>query len=280
MTLDTHHPRGDPSRSCENITYKNGSNPMLDAVACSDYLISEFVNKIMQSQYGNKTIVVVVSDTLAMENAVSEILNKEERRNLFMIIESDMNKSVEVRKLGSTLDIAPTVLPFIGYKGEVGLGRSLINKEQSELEIEHIHGNLSYWKPIISSFWNFPKIREFVEINIENRTMNMDGRIFKIPVLVEFNDELETTLRFYWGLEPKYLADYVSKLNNNTYFLLVDKCKKVNKLNESLGKNGFCLIAGRVGENYQSMRLSENIVLDVGDIKELVSIFYLTVRRS
>ena len=46
LTLDTHHPNGHPSKSCENISYGDGSNPMLNSVACSDYLIAGFIEKI------------------------------------------------------------------------------------------------------------------------------------------------------------------------------------------------------------------------------------------
>ncbi len=271
LTLDTHHPKGHPSKSCKSITYKNGSNPMLNAVACSDYLISEFVNKIMQSPYGEKTVVVVVSDHLALENTASEILDKEKRRNLFMIIQPGANESVEVKKLGSALDIGPTLLPFIGYKGEIGLGRDLINKEQSESEIENIHRNLSYWEPTLSYFWNFPKIQKYIEINITDRTMNIDDRTFKIPVLMEFNSELETVLRFYWGSYPEYLIDYVLELDSNTHFLLIDECRKVKKLNETLGQSGLCLVIGKGDKYYKSMKLEKSIKLNTDYIHNISS---------
>lgn len=270
LTLDTHHPEGHPSKDCQGITYKNGTNPMLNTVACSDYLISKFVNKIIQSPHSEKTVIVIVSDHLALKNTASKLLNRIERKNLFMILGSDINESIEVNRLGSLLDIGPITLPFIGYKGTIGLGRNLIDEKQLESEIEHIHSNLSYWKPTISRFWNFPKIQEYIEINITDRTMNIDGRIFKIPVFVEFNAELETILRFYWGSHPRNLIDYTSELNNDSYFLLIDNCKKVNKLNGTLGQTGFCLIVGKDNENYQSMKLSKDIILTIEDIKELI----------
>ncbi|MCG6918089.1 MAG: sulfatase-like hydrolase/transferase, partial [Deltaproteobacteria bacterium] len=75
LTLDTHHPDGHPSKSCQGIIYKDGSNPMLNAVACSDYLITQFVKTIMQSPYGKKTVVVVLSDHLALRNAAYDLLS-------------------------------------------------------------------------------------------------------------------------------------------------------------------------------------------------------------
>ena len=79
LTLDTHHPNGNPSKSCKDKIYKDGSNPILNAVACSDYLITEFVERIMESPYGERTIVVVLSDHLAIRNTAFNDLMKRER---------------------------------------------------------------------------------------------------------------------------------------------------------------------------------------------------------
>ncbi len=273
LTLDTHHPNGHPSKDCQGIIYENGSNPMLNAVACSDYLISKLVNQIMKSQYGEETVIVVVSDHLALKNTATTLLKKTERKNLFMIIQPKANKSTEIKKLGSALDIGTTILPFIGYKGGIGLGRNLINKTQSKSEIEYIHKNLTSWKPAISSFWNFPKIQKYVEVNIDEKTMNIDDRTFRIPALIEFNNELETTLKFYWIKEREHLTDYVSKLDNETYFLLVDECKKASKLNKTLEQiNGFCLISGKGDKYYKSIKIEEDIKLTTKDIKSFTGI--------
>ena len=35
LTLDTHHPNGHPSRSCQNISYQDGKNPILNSVECT-----------------------------------------------------------------------------------------------------------------------------------------------------------------------------------------------------------------------------------------------------
>ena len=133
LTLDTHHPDGHPSQSCQDTVYKDGSNPILNAVVCSDYLITQFVNRIMQSPYAEKTVVVVLSDHLALNNTAYDLLRKADRKNLFMIIEPNVNKTTEIQKLGSTLDIAPTILPFIGYKGSIGLGRDLNDDHPANL---------------------------------------------------------------------------------------------------------------------------------------------------
>lgn len=269
LTLDTHHPDGHPSKSCQGIIYKDGSNAMLNAVAGSDYLITKFVNKIMKSPYGAKTVVVVASDHLALKNTASELLNKAERRNLFMVIEpGGANKATKKEKLGSTLDVGVTILPFIGYKGAIGLGRNLADPSQLTTEIEYIHKNLYSWEPSLSRFWNFPKIQEFIEIDIANRTMNIDGRKFTIPALVELNTELETTLKFQFPFySKKRLVDYVLWLDKDTPFLLIDECKNTNELDETLGQTGFCLIAGKGNNYYKTIRIKEHIRLTAENIR-------------
>jgi len=273
LTLDTHFPDGYPSKSCQDIIYKDGSNAMLNAVACSDYLIREFVNKIMQSPYGAKTVVVIVSDHLAMKNTASKLLNKRERTNLFMIIESSVKEATKIQKLGSTLDIGTTILPFIGYKGSIGLGRNLNDPNQSISEIEYIQKNLLSWKPSILRFWNFPKIQESIEIDITNETIKIAGRLFDIPVLIELNDKLETTLKFTPcnDLLRKFLANQVLTLDKNTPFLLIDECKNVDRLDKTLGQTGFCLIAGKGGKYYKN-KINENIKLTSDDVRRFASL--------
>ncbi len=165
LTLDTHHPKGHPSESCKGMEYKDASNPILNAVACSDYLISKFINKIAKSPYADKTIVVLVSDHLSMRNTVYDLLQTKERRNLFMIIDPSKNNTKEIKKVGSTLDIGATLLSFLGYTGDIGFGRNLLNDEIPEEERLFIHSNLIKWRYPVSTFWNFPKIQGHLKIN-------------------------------------------------------------------------------------------------------------------
>ena len=263
LSLDTHYPKGNPSRDCQNIIYKDGSNPILNAVACSDYLITELANKIMKSPYGSETIIVIVSDHLALRNDVTSLLNKKSRNNLLMILEPGADKSTEIEKLGSTIDLGTTIMPFIGYEGVVGLGRNLIDKDLSELEIRHIHESLLAWQPSISLFWSFPKIQDYIEIDITSETMEIDGRIFDIPVLIKLNTELETNLAFFLNLD-KYVLD----LEKNTPFLLIDRCARAGRLDKKLRQSGFCLIAGQGSKYYKSIELENNLRLIVKDIKQ------------
>ena len=275
LTLDTHHPEGHPSQSCQDIIYKDGSNPILNAVACSDYLISKFVKNVMQSPYGEKTVVVVLSDHLAHKNTAYDDLMKRNRKNLFMIIEPKVNKPTKVEKLGSALDIAPTVLPFIGYRGSIGLGRNLRDIDNSTSDIKNIQRNLLAWEPMLAGFWNFPKIRHFVEIDIAEKTIKIDDRPFDIPVLIELTDELETSLAFlpHWFVEgrEKIINDRLMS-DENRPFLLVDYCTDLYNYDKNLGCTGFCLLAAN-GQNYvKKLRLSGNVKFTSDDIRELLKL--------
>ena len=268
QTLDTHHPNGNPSRSCQEIQYADGSNPILNAVACSDYLISDLTNKITQSAYGNKTVVVIVSDHIAPRNSASDLLKKANRGNLFMIIEPYKNSSNEIKNPGSTMDVGVTILSFIGYKGEIGLGRDLMNANYSWHDFFSILQNVSSWKKEVLNFWNFPIINEKVKINLNNQTINIDNQTFKIPVLVELNSKFETTLKFQFYLpENKSLVESVKRLNNTSFFL-IDECKNTNKLGGIFKVRPYCLVYGK-GQDYTVSDIFSNSVFTRNEIKKM-----------
>ncbi|MBC8501365.1 MAG: sulfatase-like hydrolase/transferase [DPANN group archaeon] len=272
LTLDTHHPDGSPSRSCNGIVYDDGSNSILNAVACSDYLITNFANKIVQSPYGNKTVIVVASDTLSLRNTATELLKQGKRRNLFMILEPNANNSTKINNLGSTMDIGVTILPFIGYKGAIGLGRDLTNTNYSWSEVYYIQKNVTTWKQDILNFWSFPIIKKKVKININDKTMKIDDRLFRIPILVELDSDLQTTLKFQFYLpEKRSLVEHVKKLNNDTSFFLVDECRNTNKLGGVFKGMEFCLVFGK-GNKYNITSLYANRRLTRKEIMLLTDI--------
>jgi len=89
---------------------------MLNAVKCSDRMISDFIEKLKNSPYAKDTLVVVMSDHMAMQNQAMPLLNKGNRRNFFMIIDPENAAPVEITKPTSSLDVAPTVLSLLGFR--------------------------------------------------------------------------------------------------------------------------------------------------------------------
>ncbi len=269
LTLDTHHPNGHPSKSCQHIVYGSGANKILNAVACSDYLITQLVKKIMQSPYAEQTIIVVASDHLAMRNTAYDSLKNQKRRNLLLIIDPANLTSVKIEKPGTTMDMGTTVLPFIGYNGSIGLGHNLLDDtEASRADILHINKNLRNWRSSIEKFWGYPKLEKSISILLKKKMLEIDNRRFKFPALIEFNDDLETVIRFdFTG--AKKLLDYLPELNKDTLFLLVDECIDINKLGKDFGEDGFCLVLGKKDLLLERTKLRKNISYAYGYIQEL-----------
>ncbi|MDD5092202.1 MAG: sulfatase-like hydrolase/transferase [Candidatus Wallbacteria bacterium] len=150
-TMDTH---GSGNPGDKSLSYSDGSCSNLNALASADILISRFVNRIRSSPYSNKTVIVVASDHLAQPflNPSVKLLKQRERRNLFLINEPASLQGRTVERPGTTLDIGPTLLPFIGFAGRIGLGRNLLARDYSTEETEFIYRNITLLRPDLDFF--------------------------------------------------------------------------------------------------------------------------------
>ena len=266
LTLDTHHPKGAPSKSCDNIIYSDGDNPILNAVACSDYLISNFINKIRESEFSNNTIIVVTSDHLAQKNSAMNLLKQGERRNLFFINTPESDSGQKIYTNALTLDIAPTILPFIGYSGDIGFGRNLLGEEKDDYKINNSY-DFSLWTKNITNFWNFPEIKDSITINTDKNIVRIDDREFKYPILIEIDNNLSTKLKFQFNTSEYYtLNTYFSKLKENISFLLIDKCLSTNEISENnIFSKDYCSLSGKAS-NFNHTRLETKTIFTVDDI--------------
>lgn len=261
LTLDTHHPEGHISRSCGNLKYQDGSNPILNSVACSDYLISRFVERVQRSENGSSTVIAILSDHLAHGNTATNLLNMAERKNLFMIIEPDNAKKQRIDQLGSALDIGPTMLPFVGYEGKIGLGRNLIDMKESAPEISQMHGYLPYWSREVIKFWNLPPIKEAVLFDTDEERIRIDGKYYSMPALIELNEKLEINIKFGKS-ESRYLYDAILALDEKTPYFLVDK----------QGRSAYYLTIGKGKECRKEIKLANNFSLTAEEIRKLACV--------
>ncbi|MFP6840023.1 MAG: sulfatase-like hydrolase/transferase, partial [Pseudohongiellaceae bacterium] len=95
LTVDTHHPDGEPSSSCS--PYAEIDNSILHAVHCTDYLIGNFIEQLKQHPAYEDTVVVMVSDHLALRNNAFSLFPKGyERRLYFNVLNSDQLASSQV----------------------------------------------------------------------------------------------------------------------------------------------------------------------------------------
>ncbi|MBT8141757.1 MAG: sulfatase-like hydrolase/transferase, partial [Gammaproteobacteria bacterium] len=268
LTLDTHHPRGHINKSCEQIKYKNGKNAILNSIACSDLLISNFINKIKQSKYAENTIIVVLSDHLAMNNTAYTQLSEINRNNLLMIIDPSREEAKTIDKLGSTMDIGPTIMPYIGHKVDLGLGRDLLDSNVTNINQKLIHNNLRNWKKEITSFWDFPRIKNQLGIDIENDRISIDDRNFDIPILIELDTKLKTMLYFDADLNTNdSKIESGTSIDPNNYFLLIDRCSNVHRIAPYLKGSNYCFVTGKGNKIFHATKLTKNLTLDVTSIK-------------
>jgi phosphoglycerol transferase len=264
LTLDTHHPHGHPSASCSDVIYQDGTNPILNAVACSDHLVSRFVERIRSSEFGKDTVIVIASDHLAMRNTASDRLSKGQRRNLFMILDPALEQARVVDKKGTTLDVGTTLLPFLGYQGTIGLGRDLLGDTDSlAVEFPRLNKQLRSWQTEIEAFWSYPRIEQSLEVDADARAVRIDGRTFSVPVLLKLNEDLETELRFEIErtAREKKLLYQVRHFDTVTPFAWVDRCSQISEVATSRYDGDLCLAVGRMDNRYQKRTLQGEVVV-------------------
>ena len=126
LTVDTHHPIGEPSASCSE--YDQIDNSILHAVHCTDYLLGKFLDQVKAHPAYKDTVVVLVSDHLAMRNNAFPLFPENYQRRLYFNV---LNSSVAAEReiFATPLDISPTVLQLLGVQHDVAFlaGLDLLN---------------------------------------------------------------------------------------------------------------------------------------------------------
>lgn len=272
LTLDTHHPKGHVNQSCEDLQYQDGKNDLLNAVACADKLLAQFIHAIMQSEYASNTTVVLLSDHLALNGQTSKLLqNKapEPRTNLFMVFDQNHAGQV-IETQGHNLDIASTLLALLGFPAEIGLGRNLL-AETSE-ERAFIHANIKRWTKPIMDLWEFPALKTALTIHANTAMLDIDQRTFRVPSLITFDEHLQSTLYFefdrFWFIN-KSLRQHKALLSPNTAYLYVEHCSKLNISVSGRAKDALCLEIGIGKLRLTSEHLTEDKVISASELKAL-----------
>lgn len=227
LTLDTHHPDGYISKSCNDLVYGDGKNPILNSIHCADMLAGRFIEYVKSNHQFSNTTLVVSSDHLALKNSATELLEKGDRKNLFLIFDPDMSPRV-ITNPGSMFDIAPTVLSSMGVHSRgLGFGRNLFFEPsliEHESKIEII---IEAHKSKLLSMWSFPQINQDFEISIQNQLINFDSREIKLPVLIlldEYQNVVEMRFDFYFS-NP--LIKEVNALNRSWNLIWIDQCEPI-----------------------------------------------------
>ena len=284
LTLDAHHPWGNPSASCDGLQCGDGQSEILNAVHCSDKLVSELVETILESPFSRDTIVVVASDHLALQNSATETLEKSQsgRNNLFMILNSG-HVSQEIERLGSTLDIGTTLLPLLGFEGGIGLGRDLLDKNYSEADAQYIHQNVERWKPVYDDFWDFPKLQTHIEIipgtsEEENDiSVRFDSREFGGLMMIELDQDFQSNIVFKHMQSDMINIDEEYEVFKNRIggremgekiYIIVDACTNLKNIEKSLPEGGSCYLLGQKKDFIEFGHIEEKIMFTKDSLEQ------------
>ncbi|MFS2222846.1 phosphatidylglycerol--membrane-oligosaccharide glycerophosphotransferase [Pantoea sp. B65] len=248
LTVDTHHPDGFISRSCQRKSYSiDGKvNQSLSAVACSQEHIARLIERIKASPYFHNTVIVVSNDHLAMNNTAWKYLTKQDRKNLFFIVRGDQPASELVPVKRSSLDNGATVLDILGGDNYLGLGRSSLSGMSLSSFFLNMKEKINDWKPAIVRLWNFPKTISSYTIDQKEGTFSFSGASFKLPLLLRVSEgKVEPLPEGEYSAPLRYqLADFAA----DEKFIWVDKCFKMARMwAPALAlSNQLCLSSGQL----------------------------------
>lgn len=248
LTVDTHHPDGFISRSCQRKSYsiEGKPNQSFSAVTCSQQHIAGLIERIKASPYFKNTVIVVSSDHLAMNNTAYKYLSKQDRKNLFFIIRGDKPDSTLIPVKRSSLDNGATVLDILGGDNYIGLGRSSLSGMSLSSAFLNMKQKVGEWKPDIVRLWNFPKTITDFTIDKNSGEFSFSGTHFKLPLLLRVSDsKVEPLPEGEYSAPLRYqLADFAA----DDKFVWVDKCFKMARMwrPELALSDDLCLSSGQL----------------------------------
>ncbi|HVO13280.1 MAG TPA: sulfatase-like hydrolase/transferase [Vicinamibacteria bacterium] len=129
-TIDTHPPAGMPGPSCGAVARQD--DRYMDVVRCADLVLDRFLSQMRSSARWRETVLVLLSDHLAMDDAtLIGRLRHGERRLLFDVFGGSIVPGVNHAE-GTHFDVAPTLLELAGFAAplEFPLGHSLLSHDQ------------------------------------------------------------------------------------------------------------------------------------------------------
>jgi phosphoglycerol transferase len=196
---------------------------MLNAVHCSDRLVGDFIDNFMQSSMADNTVLVVMSDHLAMRNTVWDRLETQNRRDLLMMFTPHLTPGV-IDKPGSKLDVSPTLLAVMGYDIDGwGFGRNLLKEEPTLVEShDNINDYLNRQRGALSALWSFPQIGDGLRINASTNTVTMQEQDYPVPALLRLDDNMKVANFTPARKQENDLLPYMAELSLEEKFIWID----------------------------------------------------------
>ncbi|WP_303637053.1 phosphoglycerol transferase I [Stenotrophomonas tuberculopleuritidis] len=223
LTMDTHHPAGHLPVSCKGERYQSryGNIGLLNALKCTDRLISQLVERIQASPYGKDTLIVIASDHLAMPNDLSHVLASQKRENLLLFLGDGVAPRQLAAEEASTLDSGATLLSLLDPAlNTLGFGRSLLDdtRAPSASVAAHRDGGRDYpqYLAFARSLWLGEPTRQ---LKIDGDDQVVVGlQHVQPPVLLEYDKDwdlksvyLENTSRQFDDADPDNTLAYIDR---------------------------------------------------------------------
>ncbi|MGB3393173.1 MAG: phosphoglycerol transferase I [Stenotrophomonas sp.] len=222
LTMDTHHPAGHLPVACKNTRYRSehGNIGLLNALKCSDRLISKLVDRIRDSEYAQDTLVVVASDHLAMPNDLSDVLANLHRENLLLFLGPGIAPRQVVASAGTTLDSGATLLQLLDPAIDaIGFGRSLLATPRaasaSVAALKDDASDYARYRAFARSLWLGGKTRM---LRLDDGQVLVGVQKVQPPVLLEYDAQwalqsmsLENTSRKFDEADPGHRLAYVDR---------------------------------------------------------------------
>ncbi len=268
LTVDTHHPDGFISRTCQRKSYlvDGKDNKSFAAVACSQEHIARLINRIRATPYFKNTIIVVSSDHLAMNNTAWKALNLHPRNDLFFMLRGDKPGGELLTGKRSTLDNGATVLDALGGDNAIGLGRSSLSSTSLSASESNLKEKISSWKPDVIKLWNFPKTITRYQVDAASNTFSFSGSHFKLPLLLTVMPEKIEPHLDTWLATP--LKQQLARFAAGEKFVWIDRCYKIGSIwDPALALNtGLCLASGTLNTPPQIIQMKTSGITE-GNIR-------------
>src|SRR5690606_8585182 len=200
LTMDTHHPAGHLPVACSDVRYRRtlGEIGLLDALACSDRLISRLVERIRTSPYAADTVIVLASDHLAMPNHLSHVLKDMRRENLLLFLAPGM-EAQQLAVPGLVLDAGATLLSLLDPdQAALGFGRSLLASAHDGATRAALADEAAFapYLAYARSLWTGGDVRT---LRVEDGQLRIGLQHVRPPVMIEYDAD--------WGLEAITMED-------------------------------------------------------------------------
>lgn len=268
LTLDTHHPIGHPSPSCQHLRYGDASNPMLNAVHCADALLGRFVAQLQQHPRLKDALIVISSDHLAMPNTATNLLDQDIRRNLVLMLNTH-KPAQQIDRLSTSLDIAPTVLQQMGLQvPAMGYGRDLLGSASTLAEMLHYKTNtfLLSRLPVLRQLWRHPDLSQ--GLHWQTDRVVVDDRRLPLPALFQLDDQERVSSVAYPG--GRWLAELVLEMPAAHNMVWVDRCNWVQGIAGQATPAGqaLCVAVGQAGHAWHIAPVEPDQVLSFSSISQ------------